>query len=315
MSVSALGSRHGGAGVAGRRSEPALGPVPAPDPRVWADPTRARVLRVLAGHDGPVPLSVVVAELGGHPNTTRGHLEVLRRAGLVRRVAGQPVSRGRPPWLHGLTELGRSAARRTGSGQGTWELTEEMAMAFVRYLATTPDPVGPALEVGRTWGASLRRGSRARSRAGRRRELVELLDRMGFTPVAPPTPVVPVRADAPPQAPGGAPAPPRAARTPDEIVLRSCPLLASATDHPEVVCSVHQGLVEGVLRRSSPAPGEGGGQDVRVELEPFGRPEGCRLLLTWGAPADPAPADPAPADPAPTDPTPADLAPADPAPS
>ena len=305
MNVSSRGSRHGGAGAAGLGSGPVLGPVPAPDPRIWADPTRARVLSALAGHDGPAPLSEVVAEVGGHPNTTRGHLEVLRKAGLVRRVAGQPVSRGRPPWLHGLTDLGRSAARRAGSDQGEGELIEELTMAFVRYLATTADPVGPALEVGRAWGASLRRVSRARSRAGRRRGLVELLDRLGFTPVTPVTPVDPARAAVPDGAHDvahGAPATDLGSRTPDEIVLLSCPLLASATDHPEVVCSVHQGLIEGVLRRSSPAQGQEGGQDVRVELEPFGRPEGCRVLLTWGAPDNSTPTDPTLADPSVTDP-------------
>ena len=286
---------RGGKGAHGgvRSREPVLGPVAAPDPRVWADPTRARVLRVLAGHEGPVPLSEVVVELGGHPNTARAHLEALRRAGLVRRVEGQSSTRGRPPWLHGLTDLGRSAARRAGRAQGGWELTEEMAMAFVRYLAGTPDPVTPALEVGRTWGASLRRGGRARTRAGRRRGVVESLDRMGFTPVAPvtsdtpDTPVTPVGPKASAATPGGAhggPATGRAGAT-DEIVLRSCPLLASATEHPDVVCSVHRGLVEGLLGQGATARGRGpGDQDVRVELEPWGRPEGCRLLLTWGPP-------------------------------
>lgn len=297
MRVSACASGNGGSDAVGPGGdavapggEPVLGPgpVPAPDPRVWADPARSRVLRVLAGHDAPVPLREVVAELGGHPNTTRAHLEVLRRAGLVCRVEGQPRTRGRPPWLHGLTDLGRSAARRVGSGQGGWELTEELALAFVRYLATRPDPVGPALEVGRSWGASLRPASRARTRAGRRRGVVESLDRMGFTPVTHVTPVTPTRADPSSAAwtgRHGGTATGHGSGATDEFVLRSCPLLAAATEHPDVVCSVHQGLVEGLLHQGDTARGRGEvDQDVRVELEPWGRAEGCHLRLTWGTP-------------------------------
>lgn len=240
---------------------------------------------MLAEQGGPVPLSEVAAALGGHPNTTRGHLEALRKAGLVRRVAGRSSVRGRPPWLHALTELGRSAARRAASGQGGWELTEQMAMAFVRHLAAAPDPVGPSLEVGRRWGASVGRVTRARTRGGRRRALVDILDRMGFTPAARGALTAPT-APAAPAAPTGATSPSSArhrAGATDEIVLLSCPLLKSATEHPEVVCTVHRGLVEGMLRQSRPT-GDGGpaDSDVQVELEPWGRPEGCRLLLTWG---------------------------------
>jgi hypothetical protein len=91
---------------------------------------------------------------------------------------------------------------------------------------------------------------------------MDLLDRTGFTPVL-----------ARESAPSG---------PTDEIVLRSCPLLESAREHPEVVCQVHRGLVEGVLGRDG--DGSDGRADVRVELDPWGRPEGCRLVLTWPGP-------------------------------
>ena len=47
--------------------------------------------------------------------------------------------------------------------------------------------------------------------------------------------------------------------------LRTCPMLESAREHPEVICRVHQGLVEGAL----------GGADVT--LLPFAEPGACVL--------------------------------------
>ena len=32
----------------------------------------------------------------------------------------------------------------------------------------------------------------------------------------------------------------------DEVRLRTCPILDSATTNPDVICSVHHGLVEGI---------------------------------------------------------------------
>lgn len=239
---------------------PARGPVPAPSPELWADPTRHRVLQALAAQGRAVPIAEVVAAVGGHPNTTRGHLEALRAAGLVRRDAAPHVGRGRPPWLHSLTDVGRSVVRRLRTSQEAAGLgVDSLALAFVRYLAALPDPSVQAREVGRRWGSSLPRPSAARTRPGRRRALMDLLDRTGFTPV--------MARESSLSGPT------------DEIVLRSCPLLESAREHPEVVCQVHRGLVEGVLGRDG--DGSDGRADVSVELDPWGRPEGCLLLLTW----------------------------------
>ena len=34
--------------------------------------------------------------------------------------------------------------------------------------------------------------------------------------------------------------------TPDGIALRTCPMLASARRHPQVVCGIHQGLIDAI---------------------------------------------------------------------
>ena len=54
--------------------------------------------------------------------------------------------------------------------------------------------------------------------------------------------------------------------------LRRCPLLDTARAYPEVVCSLHLGLVRGALERVGADP------DVAA-LEPFAERGACRLDL------------------------------------
>lgn len=289
------------------------GPVPAPDPSLWADTTRRRVLLELARHDEPVSLAELAKELGGHPNTTRAHLETLRLAGLVSRVTEAPGAPGRPAWLHELTDIGRSAARRAQAEESGGSIMEpgqdHMAAAFIRHLAKAPDATAVAAEVGREWGVALPSPSRARTRAGRRRAVQDLFDRMGFTPVrlvpdgdaaadalagassetsagadvraGTPVADAPV-ADAPAESGPDAEAPAATVPDParDEFTMRSCPLLDPAREHPEIVCSVHRGLVIGFLEQTGAGPDE-----VDVDLDPWGLSDGCRLALTWHDPA------------------------------
>jgi hypothetical protein len=49
-------------------------------------------------------------------------------------------------------------------------------------------------------------------------------------------------------------------------------MLAVAREHPEVVCSVHQGLVEGAMAAS-------GASAQGVDLEAFAEVGACRLTL------------------------------------
>jgi len=82
-----------------------------------------------------------------------------------------------------------------------------------------------------------------------RREVVALLDRLGFAP------------------------------SPDARVsvvkLRRCPLLEAAHKNPEVVCGVHLGVVRGALDELGADPE----QTELTALEPFSEPGACRLDL------------------------------------
>jgi len=82
-----------------------------------------------------------------------------------------------------------------------------------------------------------------------RREVVDLLDRLGFAPS--------------PDA--------RAA----VVKLRRCPLLEAAHKNPEVVCGVHLGVVRGALDELGADPE----QTELTALEPFSEPGACRLDL------------------------------------
>lgn len=86
-----------------------------------------------------------------------------------------------------------------------------LAAILVEDLARRDDPSAAALEAGRQWGGT------------RRGDLLATLDEMGFAPAA-----------------GGA-----------DISLRHCPFLDLASDHPDVVCTLHRGVVEGMTGRSA----------------------------------------------------------------
>ena len=106
-----------------------------------------------------------------------------------------------------------------------------------------------AREVGGLWGLELmRRRPRSRrpaSAASARHTVLGVLTDLGFGPEV---------------GPG------------DEVRLRTCPILDSATTNPDVICSVHHGLVEGIR-------GALGRDEGTVGLEPFALPGACRLTL------------------------------------
>lgn len=70
--------------------------------------SRSRVLQAIETAPGPVPVESIVAGTGLHPNTVRGHLDVLMAAGAVGRVAADAQGRGRPRWLYQLDTPRRS---------------------------------------------------------------------------------------------------------------------------------------------------------------------------------------------------------------
>jgi predicted ArsR family transcriptional regulator len=179
-----------------------------------------------------------------HPNTLREHLESLESRGSVRRRRADPSGRGRPAWLYEST--GTSTASRAAEYAG---LATALASVIARH---SPDPRGEALEAGRNWGHALGNAKglpHGRGAASVRRGVVALLADLGFSPE------------------------PSARAT--SVRLTRCPLLNAARAEPDIVCSVHLGIVRGALQ-------EWGADSQNAELLPFSEPGACKLLLPLG---------------------------------
>ena len=200
--------------------------------------SRTAILERLRDQPQALTLASLVAATGLHENTLREHLDALVHRGLVRQRRAQPSGRGRPAWLY----------EAVGDNSGTSEYAG-LAAALAASLARTPEPVGLATDAGEEWGRQLAtdRGATTASPETARREVVSLLDDLGFAPD--------VTAD-----------------RPEEVRLTRCPLLEAAHRHPEVVCAVHLGIVRGALAAHD-APPDG------TTLLPFAEPGACRLVV------------------------------------
>lgn len=204
--------------------------------------TRLALLEML--EEGPVPVTLagLVRRSGLHENTVRGHLEALAADGLVVRRRAEPAGRGRPAWLW--------ASARTGESADHAGLLAGLAAALATTVQrTSPDPHASAVRAGREWGrdrASARPLAPGGDGDAARRRVVDLLDEAGFAP--------------------------RADRSAGWVRLTRCPLLATARRHPDIVCGVHLGLVQGALA-------EYGADAAAAELVPFAEPGACLLRL------------------------------------
>lgn len=212
-------------------------------------PARLRVLQGVADAPAPVTLADLAGRLGGHPNTTRQHLDALAAESLVSITHPRRDKPGRRPQAFAVTESGRRAL----AGR---DPEASVVGAFAGYLVHRGRPAEEARAVGEVWAED---GIAALDAAdGPVDGLVRVLDMLGFAPT---------RTDD-----GTRPA----------VVLRSCPLLDQAERRPEVICELHRGMIDGVVRRL----GASGG----VSLEPFSDPDGCRVSWPPLEPPDPTPA-------------------------
>lgn len=219
-------------------SADALGPVPTPAPAALSR-ARARVAAAVRELGPGAPLAAIAERLGGHPNATRQHLDALVRDGHATAARLPHAGRGRPARGFTLTAAGVRALAASGLPLGPGagvrapagaRAYAEVVDAVAAHLVAGGHASAEARAIGRTWG-----GARASA------DVEHLLAELGFDP-----------------------------HPADEATLhlRACPILSSAQAHPEVICSIHQGLVEGVL-----------GVDDGVLLVPFARPGACVLRL------------------------------------
>lgn len=218
---------------------PGYGPAPTQG-GYGLSPSRAALLATLRTQTEPTTLAALVTRSGLHPNTVREHLDALVEMGLVERHSGAPNGRGRPPHLF------QASTREAGPSSEYAGLAAALASTIHRASQT---PTEDAAQAGVEWGrdlAATRGATPRRSGIAARREVVALLDEVGFAP----------ETDA------------RA----EVVQLTGCPLLEAAHRYPEIVCAVHRGLTQGALEAY-------GGDPEEVELFPFAQPGSCRLEL------------------------------------
>jgi predicted ArsR family transcriptional regulator len=190
-------------------------------------------------------VTALATELGLHTNTVRFHLNRLVAAGLVTRDVGEHDGPGRPR----LT-FAAAAPQDTEPGRRNYLLLADMLAGFI--ADTSRDAAAQAVQLGRTWGRYLAATPAPGTRVTEGEALAELLrvlDDIGFSP-----------------------------RLADDdqqfrVLLRHCPFVEVAAAHGEVICSLHLGVMQGVLVEQR-APLEAG------LLQPFVEPSLCVAHLS-----------------------------------
>ncbi len=217
--------------------------------RALADPNRRHLLRLLDDATEPVQVSQLAEKVGLHVNTVRGHLDQLEEAGLVDRSIEERHTPGRPKVLYRATR--RDA--RSPTSEGYRFLAEVLASSL---QATSAEPARIAEEAGRAWGHHLVDRPPPFERVDPARAVQQVLTtlaELGFSP------------EVAPDQPGFL------------IQLHDCPFRDMARTRASVVCSVHKGLVSGMLQ-------ELGGSVTIEGLIPFVEPSLCIARLSETAP-------------------------------
>ncbi|HVV20422.1 MAG TPA: helix-turn-helix domain-containing protein [Pseudonocardiaceae bacterium] len=214
-----------------------------PEARPILGESRGRVLDVLRAAGEPVGVQDVAERVGLHPNTARFHLDGLVDAGFAERRTEDRTQPGRPRTVYVVT------ANDVSTGQRSYRLLAEMLTSLV--ADALPEPGQAAETAGAAWGRYLAERPAPSRRVGADegvRRLSAVLADAGFAPDTVDDPDRPV------------------------IPLRHCPFREVAEQHQDVVCSLHLGLIRGVLAEVR-AP-------LRADrLEPFVEPSLCLAHL------------------------------------
>ncbi len=179
--------------------------------KALGDNTRYAIYLELARAPAPLATAQIADTLGLHPNTVRPHLDRMREVGLLEVVTDAQGAVGRPQHRYSLS--------RDAPALGFEPPAFPVLARMLLHLAAAADlPATDAVEAGREQGAS----AAARRVAGTCAEaLTQELASLGFDPES----VVDDQ---------GA-----------TIAFTRCPFRELAEANPDLVCSLHRGLVEG----------------------------------------------------------------------
>ncbi|CAN5759269.1 helix-turn-helix domain-containing protein [soil metagenome] len=222
--------------------------------KALGDNTRYAIYLELARASRPLSTSDVAGVLDLHPNTVRPHLERMRDVGLLSVHSDARGGVGRPQHVYALDPDAPALGLEPSS-------FPTLARMLLRLAAATGADAGDALDVGRDQGQS--DGERSGAARGCLSAVVAQLDAMGFDP---------------------------ALALPDEdgdgddglvsIAFAHCPFRDLAEQRPDLLCSLHRGLIEGVVAASG--EGEVVGFGSLVDRAP------CQVEIRLGE-AEPVP--------------------------
>ena len=209
--------------------------------KALADDTRYRLYRYVGLAGRPVSVREMSRRLSLHPNTLRPHLRRLEEAGLISREIRKTATVGRPQTMYSVREAQDEEGR-------DYRLLAEMLCGLVRGKRA----LGQAQELARQWGSYLvaQGGPKPGVKLPARRNLAllqEAMSRAGFDPRFR-----------------------REGESAIEVTLRDCPFRDLADDYRDLVCTLHRGLIEGMLMGLKPT------LDLK-EFHPFADRGICRV--------------------------------------
>jgi predicted ArsR family transcriptional regulator len=210
--------------------------------KALGDETRYAMYRELASSTHPLSANDFADRLGIHANTVRLHLERLREAGLVDVEAVHRGTVGRPQHVYALAP----GAPGLGFDPPSHTLLAGLLGALAERMGADADE---ASAIGRRWGVDAGRRTRTKSCG---KALIVELERLGFDPVA--------------------------QEDDDEVSVAflHCPFRELAEAYPELVCNLHRGICEGVVK----AVGGGRVEDFATLYDH----DPCRVTVAVGYP-------------------------------
>lgn len=200
--------------------------------RALGDRTRYAIYSEVASSSVPLSTSDIAEVLDLHPNTVRPHLERLREAGLLEVESASQGSVGRPQHRYMLT----ADAPSLGLEPPAYPLLADLLAQLAAELGPRDDDVA---EVGRSWGrheaesfdeADEETGDTSGDTGASEDSpcvaaLVAELAELGFDPTT------------------------DCADSRTTVSFTRCPYRELAEAHPELVCCLHRGIVEGIVER------------------------------------------------------------------
>jgi predicted ArsR family transcriptional regulator len=185
--------------------------------KTLGDNTRYAIYLELARSARPLTTAEIAETIGLHPNTVRPHLERMREVGLIDVRVGGRGEIGRPQHRYSIA----AEAPSLGLEPPVMPILARMVLAMAERLGAG---AADARAVGHDEG--VRRAAPFATAPSSLEAVVSDLDRLGFDPV-----VTDDDGDA------------------DSAVVAfaNCPFGDLAHDHPELLCSLHHGLVAGFV--------------------------------------------------------------------